>query len=987
MGSTIAAKMRAKLKKSLSGRNLSAWSVQMALATAVAFSVIRAIAETSGLEASAGMTLIACFAMLLGFTVLFYSGIIANVALLGAIATLSAYLFRLHSADRLGEMRIRLLYFFQRYLNWMASFFMIRSPRNARYELWLFLAICFAVCLFAYIFIIKKYTFSLLFAAGFATFTIQWAYGFFAGNLSFAVFLCALVIGYIWHIYLRNRHAFDASALLAPFRFLLHAVPMCAALAAVIALLPIPDSPIRWQWIYDRYNDVAMGFNDRFYYFRVDNFAINTTGFSDGESFLSGPVRLNNMQVLTVRTDNPRLYLKGNGKDIYTGNSWKSGYLEYMAANADGKSAEPDTGEDSAEPGAGGESAYGGSGAETAEGGDSSGGSGSGSGSAGGSGSGSDAETAADGGRSAAGASGDGETSDPDIEEMASAIGGRNRITGELYSSGNSEADADVGEYVANNALFLYRAMEESADVVNRMIFMPNFIQDSAERILGDSKKNASISFDRMKTRSMFTPAKMSGVSDINMDVGDIYEENGSLSAERVMAEGFGYNVEYYEDGEAPLTSHMLSSSYAGLYGDLLERYDTSGIQTFVFNVGSDFQPQGEIQYQYQSQNQSQNQSLPQYQGRRSSQTAFRISYLRLSDVIGRDRLAELADRAAEIRDRYLGLPPGLPERVSSLSLALTEGKATDFERASELEKFLYTNYEYSLDVSYLPPGEDFVDNFLFSMNKGYCTHFASAMAIMARCAGLPSRYVEGYVLPAEKSPDNAYYLTNAEAHAWVEIYFEGYGWKAFEPTASFQRDSGAGSDAADATQADDSASYYDHLIDEYDMYANDERYDSAVDSARPPDADAGTAGRGGAPAKKWIAFAALAIAALGAALVAAGKLRKRARAESFSAEPNEAIGSMFSHYYGILRRLECSLAGNETPSQYAARAEERFHFRGNSFMRATEIFVRLCYSSHGASESDRRQVYDLYPQILELYASRRNKLAFRLMKDVLSII
>lgn len=79
------------------------------------------------------------------------------------------------------------------------------------------------------------------------------------------------------------------------------------------------------------------------------------------------------------------------------------------------------------------------------------------------------------------------------------------------------------------------------------------------------------------------------------------------------------------------------------------------------------------------------------------------------------------------------------------------------------------------------PDNRDFVSWFLLDERQGYCTSFATAMAVMARMVGLPSRYVEGYA--ATPDADGVARVTQQNAHAWAEIYFTGFGWLPFDPT------------------------------------------------------------------------------------------------------------------------------------------------------------------------------------------------------------
>ena len=87
-----------------------------------------------------------------------------------------------------------------------------------------------------------------------------------------------------------------------------------------------------------------------------------------------------------------------------------------------------------------------------------------------------------------------------------------------------------------------------------------------------------------------------------------------------------------------------------------------------------------------------------------------------------------------------------------------------------------------------VPPGDqDLVDFFLFDPaadRTGYCQYFASAMVIMARSLGLPARLAAGFA-PGERQEDDTFLVREANAHAWAEIYFPGYGWEIFEATKS----------------------------------------------------------------------------------------------------------------------------------------------------------------------------------------------------------
>lgn len=83
------------------------------------------------------------------------------------------------------------------------------------------------------------------------------------------------------------------------------------------------------------------------------------------------------------------------------------------------------------------------------------------------------------------------------------------------------------------------------------------------------------------------------------------------------------------------------------------------------------------------------------------------------------------------------------------------------------------------------PPDRDAVDWFLSNSREGYCDYFASAMAVMARSLGIPSRVVSGYSTGTLDPACGTYEVRQENAHSWPELFFPAYGWVRFEPTPS----------------------------------------------------------------------------------------------------------------------------------------------------------------------------------------------------------
>ena len=155
----------------------------------------------------------------------------------------------------------------------------------------------------------------------------------------------------------------------------------------------------------------------------------------------------------------------------------------------------------------------------------------------------------------------------------------------------------------------------------------------------------------------------------------------------------------------------------------------------------------------------------------------------------GRDREMEQLERlVSDARDKdydniagqCLQLPDSLPERVRQQTAEIINDAQTPYQRAAAIADWLEKNCTYTLTPSEPPEDRDFVDWFL-ETREGYCTYYASAMTVMARCAGLPARYVSGFGLK-ENILKDWYYISDASGHAWTEIYFSGIGWIPFDP-------------------------------------------------------------------------------------------------------------------------------------------------------------------------------------------------------------
>ena len=188
-------------------------------------------------------------------------------------------------------------------------------------------------------------------------------------------------------------------------------------------------------------------------------------------------------------------------------------------------------------------------------------------------------------------------------------------------------------------------------------------------------------------------------------------------------------------------------------------------------------------------------QVLPQARGEmpeaiglfRNSEGEFRYvaessSGLRYRVFLDERRGSQDATLTPSERAKYLMLPPRLSNRVEELARSWVGSEAEPLNQSKLLEDHLRRDFVYDLDS---PSGgaANPMEDFLFSSHRGHCEYYATAMAVMLRTLGIPSRNVTGFGAASFNRFGRFYVVRQSDAHSWVEAWIDDIGWRRFDPT------------------------------------------------------------------------------------------------------------------------------------------------------------------------------------------------------------
>jgi transglutaminase-like putative cysteine protease len=337
----------------------------------------------------------------------------------------------------------------------------------------------------------------------------------------------------------------------------------------------------------------------------------------------------------------------------------------------------------------------------------------------------------------------------------------------------------------------------------------------------------------------------------------------------------------------------------------------------------------------------------------------------RVSSVAPRELRETGTDYPAHIRELYMQVPSTTPDRVGDRTERITANADNPYDTARVVEQWLQRNKRYSLDVD--RPDGNIADTFLFEMDSGYCTYYATTMVTMLRTQGIPARFVVGYT-PGQRVAEDRWVVRGLDAHAWVEVYFPEYGWVQFDPTPAGPRldaEQGAIEDAraANDTQVDTNESANGTWTPEPTTpipatpagnqtartpnlggFGENLGTDTAGNGSTPPGGvDVGSPGGGFSlpelPPREQLALGAVVLIGLLAGLRRAG-LTERVYRELWlryqpRGEPGEDIERAFERLEYLRGQEGRPRRSGETPRQFVADADSRVRRVGELYERA----------------------------------------------------
>ncbi len=495
-----------------------------------------------------------------------------------------------------------------------------------------------------------------------------------------------------------------------------------------------------------------------------------------------------------------------------------------------------------------------------------------------------------------------------------------------VYLTGSVSDIYDSNRWVKSKLNYMEQDLEYRLDYKELYAAIARLGQEAQKDNALVKKREIQIKYNNLKTKTFFYPLKMNEYT-IYTSYKKLSLDMPQISFKKPRGNGTSYQVEYFE-------LNLKDNAFANL---LMEQ------DAFTYsNYGG---------------------PIP------SEETKSWINMKSLNEYGFEDSAywmetyQNLKARAKMIQERYLDLPDKLPERVYQLAQDLTRDYSTKYEKLKAIEQYLISNYTYTLEVEPLPEGKDFADYFLFETKQGYCTYYATAMAVLGRCIGIPTRYVEGYLGVFDKKDGDMYLVTNSQAHAWAEAYFEGVGWIPFEATAPFYENRYSAWPTASNSIGNGNASGNYNYPNPGQNLSEDPVIDQEVILEKEN--------------TKGTAFLLLLLIPLLLILLVIYYiiLKYRYKALLANSDNSMKVHILFLRILHQLKREGFQLLPQETVFMLSKRVQEDFRYKGITFVQVADVFMRCRYAQEEMKPEDVSKLRSFHLGLLEKERQEESRL------------
>jgi transglutaminase-like putative cysteine protease len=306
-------------------------------------------------------------------------------------------------------------------------------------------------------------------------------------------------------------------------------------------------------------------------------------------------------------------------------------------------------------------------------------------------------------------------------------------------------------------------------------------------------------------------------------------------------------------------------------------------------------------------------------------------------------------DYPAWVTDGFLDLPSDLAPQVSELARQVTADANTPYDQAVAIEQFL-RGFTYNDQIPAPPPGVNAVNYFLFDVQEGYCDYYASSFAMMARTLGIPARVAAGYSQGEYLPEADAYRVREYNGHSWPEVFFPGYGWIEFEPTAAeLEIVRERRQETAEALPTPDPLA---------DAPEDEEMLGPEIqsDAGGPDQAESVADQIAAAGSRLGLLIGLLALAAL-LGVVAWRRLRPPTlRTRQRALLDPQFTAKLYGRLLQWAQRLRLPLLSSQTPNEQAAALCAAVPEGQAAIQSITDLYVEDLYSPHGPSEGKAEQ-------------------------------